>query len=145
MFGLIRTELTPASLRALSAWEPVACQLGDSKPSHVPAVVYCNDLRRTRVIKLSCLTNTETTTADNQNLLHINQVLASSYKSAFEVGFRVWRDLTLVVPQLCSSIKSLPGPCSWSNWSRNSTRHKCTSMSNCGSNLLPWSEEIARE
>jgi hypothetical protein len=78
MLGFMRTEWMPASLRALSAWDPVALSV----------LVFSSQgfkLRHTRVIELSCLSNGKTTTADDKNLLDINQVLASSNGSALKV------------------------------------------------------------
>lgn len=39
----------------------------------------------TRIIELACLTNTQATTTDDQNLLDIDQVLAGLNDSTFEI------------------------------------------------------------
>ena len=47
----------------------------------------------TRVVEFASLANGKTATSNDQDLLHINEVLSSSNGSAFEVGLGIWRDL----------------------------------------------------
>lgn len=54
-------------------------------------------IKHTRIIKLSSLTDTETTTTNNQHLLHIDQISSSSYYAAVEICLRI-RCLLGLVP-----------------------------------------------
>lgn len=50
----------------------------------------------TRVVKLASLSNAETTTTDNEDLLHINQVPGARDRAAVQVCLCIRRLLRLV-------------------------------------------------
>lgn len=50
----------------------------------------------TRVIELSSLTNAETSTTNDQDLLHVDQVPSASNGAAVQVGLRIRCFLSLV-------------------------------------------------
>ena len=89
MLGLMRTEWMPASLRALSAWDPVALSALDFSSSGFK-------IAHTRVIELSGLSNGETTRANDEHLLHIDEVLGTSNGTALKVCLRIGSGLGLV-------------------------------------------------
>src|SRR5690242_1758944 len=101
MLGLMSTEATPASLRALRACDPG--RVGCGQPlrfSTCPRVTHCSPpggvvwrvsgrvTRHTGVVELSSLANGKTTTANDKNLLDVD-VLAGLYRSAREVCLRI--------------------------------------------------------
>jgi len=90
MLGFSRTDLTPASFKALSACDP-----GRGLAWWLLAFVHLS--YHTRIVELSSLTDAETTTADDQDLLHVDQVLRTSDRAAVEVCLRI-RCLLCLVP-----------------------------------------------
>lgn len=90
IFGLMRTELTPASFRALRAWEPA------HRESAATRVISYRGVQHTGVVKLSCLANCETSASNDQNLLHIDEVACPSDSTAVQVRLSIGCFLGLV-------------------------------------------------
>lgn len=68
-------------------------------PGHVPSDSFLAEASwgsQTRIIEFSCLTNAQTTTANNQDLLDVDGICSSFYNPALQVCLCVWGSLCLV-------------------------------------------------
>src|SRR5271170_2758849 len=80
MLGLMSTEATPASFRALSACEP------EFRVRFSVATTLL--VEHTRIVKFSSLPYAQSSTADDQDFFYIHKILARYDSSAFQVSFR---------------------------------------------------------
>lgn len=112
IFGLMRTEATPASLRAFKACEPMCGILSVFAHQQASLVIFSGFAQNatmririavkttlTRIIKFSSLSNCQSTRSNNQHFLHIHQIAGSCNCPAVQVVLRVWCFLALNLPR----------------------------------------------
>ena len=104
----------------------------------------------TRVIKFSSLANGQSTTTDNQHLLHINEILTTSNHTALQIGLRVGRDLGIA--GCITDVREVQRPLGRGNRTSRSShepRPACRGQgasreSACGQALLALADEVLR-